>query len=200
MVRAVNAASSLDEALDIIGQYSTGYVGGRQGSGRVAVLVTINGKFVVGARQYETYVGRTIYGLASREEIRNNLETLRVSIQAGVEPEVLQQANEQTAEALKQKLAQLIQLDDQTQFAYEEPFLAPGVPVDLATGVAAYTRETILPITRLEEARGQDLLLSREQLAAIGLDDNAIERLIRRMEEVDRDRDIGFTNIERFRF
>ena len=69
----------------------------------------------------------------------------------------------------------------------------PGAPAFLE-------RQTVYPLSRLGEAAGQDILINQDVWRRAGLTDNEAEAILRRLVQVDRDRSLGFINIERYAF
>jgi hypothetical protein len=88
-----------------------------------------------------------------------------------------------------QRGGELIQRERDTFFAYEEE--------GTAAGIGPFRDRVYLPLTRLGEAQGRNLLISRDYLRTQGLSDNDIEYLLERMRRVDADRNLGlFTRVE----
>lgn len=104
--------------------------------------------------------------------------------------------NSQLTQQLRDKIAQLaataeqaMQAEAQGMFAFEEAVLGGGI-----------TRRTFLPTSRtgLVQGAGQQIMVSRSVLEQLLADPDMVERVLRKLVEIDRDRDLGFLTTEEF--
>ncbi len=179
MVNQVLAAKDLDEIMEILTFYNTGYVGGKSS---IAVMTNVVVEGVIAMIGDPAFDGKP-YRVATREELIEYVETLHVSIQAGVNQGLLAEANRQAEAAIKQKIKQVVGDEAGFLFGYEETFGAGGMP-----GGEGVTRATLLPISRAAAAKGRQLFILQELLD--GMDDATLARFLERLAIVDWDHDL----------
>jgi hypothetical protein len=197
MVKEIGTADSWGGLYQIIGLWSSPTYGGVKG---IAVIVETSLGTV--ALQPDPSIRQL-----SVDEFRRSVDTVQAFIQAGVDRQLLADANEAIAQAIKEQGRRLKERDNLVQqfrenafFAFDESFTRPGVRAE--PGLGAYDRETFLPISRAKEATGKELLVNqgvlRAAAAAYGLTDNEFEGILRNLARVDADRNLGYINAERY--
>lgn len=131
--------------------------------------------------QYPTIGRETFFDI-----VADRPEDLYAGIQAGVGPHLLEGANGTFIELIKQKVAELDAALAQLPFGVRD-LLPLGHERD------GIERISILPFSRRQEFRGRDLLApSEEALRVMGdLSDDDVEIWLRRLVQVDRDRNLG---------
>ncbi|MDO8475048.1 MAG: glycine zipper domain-containing protein [Candidatus Rokubacteria bacterium] len=184
IIGQIRATASTEQLYALLAANGSGNSGG---SSSVAIVTGV----VIDGRQLLIGTSAAVYAIATLEQfVQGTLAgTFFSSIQQGIAQHFKDDANRAIEQAVTSKVQELAASEQGILFGYDEQF-----STGLRGAAGRITRQTILPLSRLGEAAGQDLFAIGNTLD--NLTDDQAQRILEKLVKVDRDRDLQILRVE----